>query len=281
MSDRAILVTGASTGIGNATARKLAETGYAVFAGVRTRSDAEALAAAGENIRPVILDVTDADSVSCAVGAVEESRIPLYGLLNNAGIAGGGPLQYLPPERLRQVFDVNVFGTMAVTQAAIPLLRAARGRIVTVGSIASRFGSPFVGPYAASKAALAVLMDALRMEMAPFGVSVSLFEFAAVKTPIWSKGRAHREELGTRYPAQALEDYGRWVDAIMKTIDAEEKHGMEPSVVAAAIAEAFATPKPKARYVIGKRAKIQAAVALLPHATRDALVRRAIGLEER
>jgi len=277
MSDpRAILVTGASSGIGNATAARLASSGFTVFAGVRKESDAARLHKEQAELRTVILDVTDADSIAHAINVVNESGIPLYGLLNNAGIAVGGPLEYLETSDLRRQFDVNVFGTMAVTQAALPLLRRTQGRIVSIGSIGSRFGAPFIGPYCASKAALAMLMDSLRLEIAPFGIAVSLFEFAAVKTPIWEKGRNLKVELEKRLPPKALEDYDPFIAASVKAIDKEERGGLDPRIVADAIAGAFTAPKPRARYVIGKQARIQAAVALLPHATRDSIVRKVL-----
>src|SRR5579862_2982173 len=167
---RAALVSGTSTGIGHATAIELANAGFVVFAGVRSDKDAASVAAAHANLRPLRLDVTDPDSVAQAMDAVRASEIPFYALVNNAGIAVGGPLEYLPLDELRRQFDVNVLGMLALTQAALPLLRTTRGRFVTVGSIASRFGAPFLGPYCASKAAVAMLMDSLRVELAPAGV---------------------------------------------------------------------------------------------------------------
>lgn len=278
MTQRAILVTGASTGIGNATTLALAQNGFTVFAGARKQSDADRLHAMHANVRPVIVDVTDADSVAHAINVVRESELPLHGLLNNAGIAVGGPLEYLGDDDLRRQFDVNVFGTMAVTRAAIPLLRPNGGRVVSIGSIGSRFGAPFMGPYCSSKAALAMLMDSLRFELAPFGMHVVLFEFAAVKTPIWSKGRALRDELEKRLPPQALADYAPFVEMAVRQIDHEERVGLDPHFVAAAIAGAFIAGRPKARYVIGKQARMQAVVSMLPHKHRDAVVRKVLRL---
>ncbi|HTX58134.1 MAG TPA: SDR family NAD(P)-dependent oxidoreductase [Verrucomicrobiae bacterium] len=275
---RAILVTGASSGIGNATSKRLAAAGFAVFAGVRKEHDAREMQRHHENLRPVTLDVTDADSIAHALDVVRSSGLPLHGLLNNAGIALGGPLEYLPLDELRRQFEVNTFAPIALAQAALPLLRAARGRIVSVGSIASRFGAPFVGPYCASKAALASLMDSLRAEIAAFGVPVVLFEFAAVKTPIWEKGRSLSAELRGRLPQRALDDYAPFVGALGRQIDHEERNGLDPQSVAAAIAAAFTARTPRPRYVIGRQAKVQAAVALLPHATRDKLVRKVLGI---
>lgn len=272
----AVVVTGASSGIGRATALQLARDGFTVFAGARNERDLARLASERESIRPVQLDVTDADSVAHALDVVRASGVPLQGLINNAGIALGGPIEHLPLADLRKQLEVNVIGTVAVTQAAIPLLRQTRGRIVTIGSIASRFGAPFLGPYCASKAALAMLMDSLRLELAPAGISVSLFEFAAVKTPIWQKGRDLKDDLTARLPAHALASYAPFVEAAMRQIDREERVGLDVTVVASAIASALRAPRPRARYVIGKQAHVQAVVAALPHRLRDHMVRNVL-----
>lgn len=272
-TSKAVLVTGASSGIGHATTLQLTRDGYVVFAGARSERDLARLSSEHASIRPVRLDVTDADSVAHAFDVVRASGVPLYGLINNAGIALGGPLEHLPLSDLRKQLEVNVVGTIAVTQAAIPLLRETRGRIVTIGSIASRFGAPFLGPYCASKAALAMLMDSLRLELAPAGISVVLFEFAAVKTPIWQKGRELKGDLAARLPAQALEAYAPFVEAAMRQIDHEERVGLDVDVVAGAIASAMSAQRPRARYVIGKQAHLQAVVSALPHRVRDNMVR--------
>jgi NAD(P)-dependent dehydrogenase (short-subunit alcohol dehydrogenase family) len=274
--NKAVVVTGASSGIGHATALQLMRDGYVVFAGARSERDLTALAAEHEALRPVKLDVTDADSVAHAFDVVRSSGVPLYGLINNAGIALGGPLEHLPIADLRKQFEVNVVGTVAVTQAAIPLLRETRGRIVTIGSIASRFGAPFLGPYCASKAALAMLMDSLRLELAPAGIAVVLFEFAAVKTPIWQKGRELKDDLSARLPAQALEAYVPFVEAAMRQIDHEERVGLDVDVVAAVIASSLRASRPRARYVVGKQAHVQAVVAALPHGLRDNMIRNVL-----
>lgn len=274
--NKAVVVTGASSGIGHATALHLVRDGYVVFAGARSQRDLSQLRSEHEAIRPVELDVTDADSVAHALDVVRSSGIPLHGLINNAGIALGGPLEHLPLADLRKQLEVNVVGTLAVTQAAIPLLRQTRGRIVTVGSIASRFGAPFLGPYCASKAAVAMLVDSLRLELAPAGISVVLFEFAAVKTPIWQKGRELKDNLSARLPAEALEAYAPFVKAAMRQIDHEERVGLDVDVVAAAIASALSSPRVRARYVIGKQAHVQAVVAALPHRLRDNMLRNAL-----
>jgi NAD(P)-dependent dehydrogenase (short-subunit alcohol dehydrogenase family) len=271
-----VLVTGTSTGIGHAIAVELASRGYTVFAGVRKQSDAETVGSAHANLRPVMLDVTDQNTIDAAIESVRHSGIPLRALVNNAGIAVGGPLEFLPLDELRKQFDVNVFGTIAMVQAAMPLLREAHGRIVSIGSIASRFGAPVLGPYCASKAALASLMDALRLEVAPFGVDVILFEFGAMKTPIWAKGRATRERLLARLPSQMQQTYGSLIEAAIHVTQRAERAGLSPAVVARAVARALEVSSPRARYVVGRAARVRAVVGALPHRLRDAIVRKAL-----
>ncbi|HTV92163.1 MAG TPA: SDR family oxidoreductase [Verrucomicrobiae bacterium] len=278
MANDAVLITGASTGIGHAIAMHLAGNGYTVYAGVRKEDDRERLEAEHQRIRPVILDVTVPADVARAVQTVRENGDALVALVNNAGIAVGGPLEFLPLEALRHQFEVNVIAPIAMTQAALPLLRESRGRIVNVGSIAGRLSAPFVGPYSASKAAIASLTDALRQELARFGIAVSLLEFASVKTPIWQKGRAGRDRLVASMPPQALTHYGGVVDAVMAQTRVEEREGMDPAVIAATVLAALRAPKPRERYLIGRKAKIQAVAAILPPSARDALVKRAMKL---
>lgn len=278
MANDAVLVTGASTGIGHAIAMHLAGNGYTVYAGVRKEGERERMEAQHERIRPIILDVTVPADVTRAMQSVRERGDILAGLVNNAGIAIGGPLEFLPLEALRHQFEVNVIAPIAMTQAALPMLRESRGRIVNVGSIAGRLAAPFVGPYSASKAAIASLTDALRQELARFGIAVSLLEFASVKTPIWAKGRAGRAALVASMPPQAMTYYGALADAVIAQTAVEEREGMDPGVIAATVLAALRAPKPRERYVIGRKAKIQAVVAILPPSTRDALVKRVMKL---
>jgi short-subunit dehydrogenase len=278
MGNNAVLVTGASTGIGNAVSLLLAQNGYTVYSGVRKERDREQLATAHERIRPVILDVTVPADIARSMLTIRESGDTLVGLVNNAGIAVAGPLEYLPLETLRHQFEVNTFAPIAVAQAALPQLRESRGRIVTIGSIAGRMSAPFVGPYSASKAALASLMDSLRQELARFGVAVSLLEFASVKTPIWEKGRSRKDELAASMPQQAQEHYGDVTDLLVQQTLREEREGMEPQAIAHVVLAALRAPKPRERYLIGTKARIQSVVAILPPSTRDKLVKRVMRL---
>jgi NAD(P)-dependent dehydrogenase (short-subunit alcohol dehydrogenase family) len=279
MTQQAVLISGASSGIGAATALKLANDGYVVFAGTRSDADAERTAALHPAIRAIRLDVTDSQGIANAAAEVRATGIPLYATINNAGIAIGGPLEFLPVDRLREQFEVNVFGAIALTQATLPMLREGKGRVVMIGSIAARLPAPFIGPYSASKAALASLTHSLRMELAPSGIFVSLFEFAAVKTPIWAKGRALKDQLVERLPHAARERYGRVIESIGAQLNHEERVGMDPSILASAIAGALTSPSPRELYLIGAHARLQAAVAQLPHSIRDRLIRKVMRLD--
>jgi NAD(P)-dependent dehydrogenase (short-subunit alcohol dehydrogenase family) len=278
MNNEAVLVTGASTGIGYEAAMHLASSGYTVFAGTRKEADRQRLEAAHPAIHPIVLDVTVPADVARAVETIAASALPLRGVINNAGVAVAGPLEFLPLEEIRRQFEINVFGPMAIAQASLPLLRTSNGRLIFVGSIAGRLSAPFVGPYSSSKAALASLVDALRQELASSGIHVSLLEFASVKTPIWKKGREGKDRLLGMMPAAATERYGRLVDAIVKQTEREEREGMDPRLIAMTMLQALRAERPRERYLIGTKAKIQAVVAMLPPATRDRLVKSAMRL---
>jgi NAD(P)-dependent dehydrogenase (short-subunit alcohol dehydrogenase family) len=271
-----IVVSGASTGIGEATVTLLAREGYRAFAGVRNESDAARLRALHNNIRPVILDVTEAAAIERAVGDVVASGTPLLGVVSNAGIAVGGPLEHLPVAELRRQFDVNVFGAMALVQAVLPYLPVQRGRIVFVGSIAGRLAVPYVAPYSASKFALRALADALRVELAPVGITVALIEPGSVKTPIWKKGRDSRDRLTALLGSDARPHYYHALEAVLKQTEVEERTGIPAERVARAILHALTARKPRGHYLLGS-AKSGSIVAMLPPALRDRVLRAARG----
>jgi NAD(P)-dependent dehydrogenase (short-subunit alcohol dehydrogenase family) len=274
----AIVVTGASTGIGAAAAAELARLGYVVFAGVRSDADASAVRALHENVRALRLDVTAAAEVAAAADAVAASGFALRGLVNNAGIAVAGPLEYLPLDELRRQFEVNLFGAVAVTQAFLPLLRPARGRLVFVGSVSGRLATPFIAPYSASKFALRAVTDALRVELSPFGLSVSLIEPGSVKTPIWQKGHAGKDRLlGLLGPA-AMEHYGRAIDAVFAATAHEGRTAMPVERVTAAIVHALTARKPKANYLLGGPARAGSILALIPAGLRDRAIKKSMRL---
>jgi len=269
---RAVLVTGASTGIGAATVELLAQRGWTAFAGVRSDAAGAAIAARHANITPVTLDVTVEATIAAAATIVRESGVPLHGVVNNAGIAIGGPLEFLPIDELRRQFETNVFGAIAVSQAFLPMLRQHRGRIVFVGSIAGRIPVPFIAPYSASKFALRSLARALRKELAPSGMFVSLIEPGAVRTPIWQKGRDSKQELLARFSPEGLRLYASVPDRLERQTLREERIGMPPAAVAAVIERALTDRIPRVCYLVGMQARIGSVIEKLPAGLRDRLL---------
>jgi len=271
-SQRAVVVTGASSGIGEATALRLALNGTRVFAGVRREEDGAALVRrAGANLVPLTLDVTEAPSIATARDCVIEALggAHLSAVVNNAGIAVAGPLEVLPLDALRRQFEVNVFGALAVTQAFLPLLRASRGRIVNVSSIGGRSASPFVGAYCASKHALEALSDALRMELRQFGIRVCIIEPGRVRTPIWERSsKAGRERLNALAP-DTIAPYQKSLSAMLTYTERARSRGSTPERVAQTIERALTDLRPRARYLIGTDAHMQLALARLPEPLRD------------
>jgi NAD(P)-dependent dehydrogenase (short-subunit alcohol dehydrogenase family) len=281
---KTVVITGASTGIGAACALHLDKQGFRVFAGVRKQSDAEALRSKGSpRLTPIALDIADTLSISTAASAVAGAvgEAGLDGLVNNAGIVVPGPVEFLPLPELRRQLEINVVAQVAVIQAFLPLIRTARGRIVNMGSIAGRMATPFSGAYGASKFALEALTDALRLELAPWGISVSIIEPGAVATPIWEKGAKTAEAILSVSP-EALVLYGDAIEAARQTSAHVARNATDPIEVAREVEHALASPKPKTRYVVGRQAKLRAAVALLvPDRVRDTMVARAMRLPKK
>jgi NAD(P)-dependent dehydrogenase (short-subunit alcohol dehydrogenase family) len=271
----AIVITGASTGIGEACALRL-DAGFTVFAGVRKDADADRLRRQGSSrLTPIRLDVTDESTIDAARQQVAAAvgRSGIAGLVNNAGIGLGGPIEFLPVDEWRTQFEVNVFGTIAVTQAFMPLIRQGRGRIVVIGSIAGRFASPFIGPYCASKHALEAFTDALRFELKPWKIDVAIVEPGSIATPIWDKAEGTFERLKRELPAQALELYADALAAIDAFTKDAAKRGIPPDVVAKAVQHALTAKRPKTRYLVGTDARLQAAAStVLPDRVLDRLI---------
>ena len=271
MTPRSVLVTGASTGIGRATAELLHERGFRVFAGVRKQEDAESLRAAG--ILPLILDVTDEKHIAAAARAIADDGGGLYGLVNNAGIASAAPLEFVPVDDLRHQLEVNVVGQVAVTQAVLPLLRAAKGRIVNITSIGGLIAGQMLGPYNASKFALEAVTHVLRQELAPWGIEVVAIEPGVIATPIWSTSAASADRMLAPRLAEVTALYGAQIEAAQKMAANGTKHGIPPLEVAKAVEKALTASRPKTRYPVGTDAKIGAALlARLPDRTRDRLL---------
>ncbi|MFI4984650.1 MAG: SDR family oxidoreductase [Solirubrobacterales bacterium] len=308
------LITGASTGIGSATALRLTRAGWTVLAGVRDAAagerliaDAGAQRATGDtdtdtdtgaggassagrspegSLLPLTLDVTNAEQIAGAAARVEELarsggdslRGGLDALVNNAGVVGvGGPLELIALDDVRGQLEVNVLGQIAVTQALLPALRRARGRIAFVSSIGGRVAIPFTAPYAASKHAVEAIGDALRVELRSSGVRVALIEPGSVATPIWDKGRAEAERVSV--PEELQREYGHVPDAMDKVIEDTQRRGIPPEQVARTIERALTARRMRARYLVGRDAKGMVLMRRgLPDLVFDRVLRRALGV---
>lgn len=270
-----VVITGASTGIGRATAEHLAARGFDVLAGVRGEADAEALRA--PRVEPVLVDVTDAAQVAALRDTVGDR--PLRGLVNNAGISVSGPLEFLALDEVRRQFEVNLFAHVAVTQALLEAIRRGGGRIVNTGSVGARTPLPFTAPYAASKAALWAAGEALRGELRPWGIHVATVEPGAIATEIWGKGKAYSSERSDDLPPRGRELYGAMLGRAGEIVDNVSAGAIAPVKVAEAIEHALTSPRPKDRYLIGRDARQQViARRLLGWRRFDALLARRMGL---
>jgi NAD(P)-dependent dehydrogenase (short-subunit alcohol dehydrogenase family) len=275
----AVVITGCSTGIGRACALGLDRAGFTVFAGVRREADGEALRSdASGGLEPLIVDVTDGETIAAAAARVREATGGrLAGLVNNAGITVGGPVEAVPLDDFRQQLEVNVTGQVAVTQAFLAMIRGARGRVVFISSIGGRGGLQFLSPYNASKAALAAIGDSLRQEMRPFGVGVSIVEPGSIATEIWGKGDDQAQRLSEALDPEVLALYGERLDRMRALAAKTGATGLPAEAVAEVVEHALTTPRPRARYVVGRDAKVQAAARrVLPHRAMDRLIEREI-----
>jgi NAD(P)-dependent dehydrogenase (short-subunit alcohol dehydrogenase family) len=252
----AVLITGASSGIGKACALRLVRDGFAVFAAVRKDRDAQELERAG--LTPVVLDVTKAATIAAAARTVAAAvgDAGLAGLVNNAGIAVPGPIELVPIDELRRQFEVNVFGQVAVTQAFLPLLRAARGRIVNLGSVGARFALPFAGALNASKGAFELISDALRMELRPWGIRVIVVSPGAIRTAAEGKLVADTEASIASASPEGKALYASSFRAFVAAFEKLEASGVGPEAVADAVAHALTARVPRRRYAVGPKSTI-------------------------
>jgi NAD(P)-dependent dehydrogenase (short-subunit alcohol dehydrogenase family) len=277
----AVVVTGSSTGIGRASVLHLDRLGFTVFAGVRKDADGEALRGAGsDRLKPLTLDVTEPEQISAATERVaQESPGGLTGLVNNAGVGVGGPLELIPIDDFRRQIEVNLIGQIAVTQAFLPALRAARGRVVFLSSIGGLNANPYMSPYHASKFGIEGVGDALRQEMRQFGVEVSLVEPGSVATPIWDKGKDSADAIRDRLTPEDERLYGDKVSRMSEVLEKIGARGVPPEQVAEAIGHALTAKRPKTRYLVGADARMTLLMRrLVPDRMRDRIVARAAGL---
>jgi NAD(P)-dependent dehydrogenase (short-subunit alcohol dehydrogenase family) len=280
---RAVVITGASTGIGRACAMRLDRAGWRVFAGVRKEADAESLREEASNrLIPVRIDVTNAASIEAAAETVGEALDArgLAGLLNNAGMGVGGPLEFLDMDDFRQQLEVNLIGQVAVTQAFLELIRAASGRILNMTSIGGRLTLPFLGPYSASKFGLEAVTNAFRQELQPWGIEVIAIEPGNIKTPIWDKATAETSRELDQLSPRGEELYGKRMASYASFIPKIAKQGIPADRVAQVVERALTSRRPKPRYVVGRDARLRLVLdALLPTRTTDRMIARFLGFD--
>ncbi|MBA5870415.1 MAG: SDR family NAD(P)-dependent oxidoreductase [Nitrospira sp. CR2.1] len=278
----AVVITGASSGIGAACARHLDQLGFTVWAGVRRPADGDALVrAASPRLRVVMLDVTDPISVAEAGRTIAEgtSGSGLAALVNNAGISVAGPLELLPLADVRMQFEVNVIGVLAVTQALLPSLRLARGRIINISSIAGLAATPFLGAYCGSKFALEAMSDALRLEVAPWGMTVSLIEPGAIQSQIWQRATMSATRTLGEVAPESLALYAQPLDRMQKVIAGAAARAIPADVVARTVARALTASRPRTRYLVGHDARFRALLKrILPDRAQDRLLAWFMGI---
>jgi NAD(P)-dependent dehydrogenase (short-subunit alcohol dehydrogenase family) len=266
-STEIVVVTGASTGIGAATARELARRGFHVIAGVRREADAVRV----PNVEPVILDITRPDHVAELAARVAGG--PLRALVNNAGIAVNAPVETLPIAEWRRQFEVNLFGQVAVTQALLPTLLTTRGRVVNISSVGGRVALPTYGAYAGSKFALEAVSDSLRRELAPTGVRVVIVEPGGVQTEMARRGGDTATRLAADLTDEQNDRYGRLIRAVISHAAAFTRAGVTADKAALVVARAVTDRRPRTRYTVGRDAAVMTRLSrVLPDRLLDRLL---------
>jgi NAD(P)-dependent dehydrogenase (short-subunit alcohol dehydrogenase family) len=277
----AVVITGASTGIGAASAVELGRRGFRVFAGVRKYTDGERLKDQSPDIVPLPLDVTDSCQIAIAAETVGRAvqQAGLAGLVNNAGIVVAGPLEILPLDHLRRQLEVNVVGQIAVTQAFLPLLRKARGRIVNMSSLNGRIAPPYMAPYAASKHALEALNDALRLELRAWGIAVSVIEPGATTTQIWDKSLAAADALADETSDKGVDMYKDDLDAMRQATRKLADLAQPVDSVVHCVVHALTARRPWTRYPVGLKVNLLLrAYKWIPDRIWDWIIQRSLGL---
>ena len=265
-----VVISGASTGIGRATSLHLRALGFDVLAGVRRDADAP------EGTTPVLLDITDAPAIDALAARIGGE--PLAGLVNNAGVGFGGPVEHISLEDWRRQFEVNLFGHIAITRALIPAVRAGGGRIVNIGSIGGRTALPFAAPYTASKFAMHAFSDSLRVELRAQGIRVALIEPGSIATEIWRKGDDTADQVQADLSPELLDRYRRGLDGVRRATARAARNAIPPEKVAGVVEHALTARRPRGRYVVGAEARVQALLAHLPAPVTDRLLRLALGI---
>ena len=282
---KTVVITGASSGIGRASVARMIQSGWQVFAAVRKPDDGARLRRElGPHVLPILLDVRDRGSIQAAAQRVEAQLggRGLNGLVNVAGIGMVRPLEYATRADLEEIFDINVFGQLAVIQAFLPLLRRARGRIVNITSVGANLPIPFGGLLNASKSALGLLSGSLRLELHPFGVQVAIIEPGAIKTPAVDKTLGDVEGVIASLPEEGATQYGSMMREFVKRGYAREMNGSPPEVVAEPVHHALTAARPRILYRAGKHSRLLSTLPrILPARLLDALLLRIVGMHSK
>jgi NAD(P)-dependent dehydrogenase (short-subunit alcohol dehydrogenase family) len=231
---------------------------------------------------PILLDVTDPEQIAAAAATVSAAVGPsgLDGLVNNAGVVIVGPLELIPLEELRRQLEISVVGLVAVTQAFLPMLRAATGRLVNVGSANGFMAPPYFGPYAIAKFALPAIADCLRVELRRWRISVSTVAPGSVATPIWDKSFATAERIASTVPAERYDLYREDLDAVRTAAQKLAKTAISPNRVARAVRHALLARRPKTTYIVGLDSRLmRIGSRFLPERLKDLLMRNGLGLK--
>lgn len=271
MPENSILITGASRGLGRAIALALNGRGFQVIAGVRREADGDALKQdASEKLETVILDVTDTEQIQAAVSRVGEivGDRGLYGLVNNAGTACNGPVEFLPLDEFRRLFEVNLFGQIGVIQAMAPLIRRARGRIINITSISAKMSAPYQQPYASTKAAFEAVTESMYFEFGRSGIKVTSILPGLIRTDIFDATLVNSEKSLEEMPDEARKYYGSVFDGMADRIELAKSEAGPPELVAAKVCNALTVSNPRRRYFVGKDAYICGALWMLPPRVR-------------
>lgn len=266
-----VLVTGASTGLGAATARALASRGFHVLGGVRHEQDGDGLRSAG--VEPVILDVTRMEDISRVNAQIDGFGKPLRAVVNNAGLAANAPVETLPMSDWRAVFEVNVFGVIALTQSLLPALHRSKGRVVNITSIGGKVAMPTFGAYSGSKFALEAVSDSLRQELAPHGVRVVVVEPGGMRTAMGSRGTAAAKVQRDRMTSEQLQRYEGTMSSFFDYAANLDRTGLEADWAAPTVVTAVTAERPRIRYTIGREAALLSRlVRLVPDRTLDRMI---------
>lgn len=270
------IVTGASTGIGAATARELARRGFHVLAGVRRDQDGDAIRGAG--IEPLILDITNPDHIQALVAQVSDDPQgrAVRALVNNAAVQANVPIEAFAIDEWRRMFEVNLFGQVAMVQALLPALIRSKGRVVNISSVGGKVAMATYGPYAATKFALEAVSDSLRRELTPVGVGVVVIEPGAVRTEMLGRAIATAGELVSAMTPEQSERYGALVHAVNAQAVSSTKSGLPAEAAAKVIAKAVTARKPRTRYTVGREAAMIRWLPFLPDRTLDRIFTAAL-----